>query len=299
MGNPFGSATCLYTVRLPWGTLSSGNSPMVKIAGVAVVTKEGNRDAEVVASRLTEVLTRSGLQVVTVEPFKMQGVKQVAGSEVSSIGVDCAVAVGGDGTVLRTLRLFDNDTPVLGINVGGRGILAEAKPDQMYEVVERIKDGRFILERRLRLAVAIASKVCPAAANEVYVRRVSATKTPTYRIAVNGVRSFEQRMDGVIIATPTGSTAHSLSAGGPVVSSDLEVVLITPVCPIFRLPPVVVSAGVVEVSANQPTNLVIDGHGVFPVEAETPVVFSRHSSPAAFIRFDERPLRQLSNLGFK
>ncbi|MBI4257601.1 MAG: NAD(+)/NADH kinase [Thaumarchaeota archaeon] len=291
--------TRLYTVLSSSKNLPLGNAFMPKVGSVALVAKQNDRNAETVSSRLADALIKASIETMTVEPLSLPKIRQVSEAEASDVKTDAVVAVGGDGTVLRSFRIFDNHTPVLGVNVGGRGVMAEATPDHLEQIVKRLREGDFTLEKRLKLMVSNGSKTYPPAANDVYLTRVSKTRTPTYRIMFHKTDGVEQRMDGVLIATPTGSTAHSLSAGGPIVSGDLEVFLVTPVCPISRMPPLIVPAGVVEISASEPTNLVIDGYSVFPIEPNTVVKVSKHGSPAVFIRFENRPLRQLSNLGFR
>lgn len=272
---------------------------MHQVRSVAIVAKQNDKNAESVSLRLADALAKGGIDAVTVQPLAIPQLRQVSDADVGNMKVNAVLAVGGDGTVLRSFRVFDNDTPVLGVNVGGRGVMSEASPDQLEQVVKRLRDGDFTLEKRLKLLASTGSQTYPPAANEVYLTRVSKTRTPKYTITIQKTDRFEQGMDGVLVATPTGSTGHSLSAGGPVVSGDLEVFLVTPVCSISRMPPIVAPTGIVAVSASEPTNLVIDGYSVFPVEAGATVTVRRHASPAVFIRFEDKPLRQLSNLGFR
>ena len=271
---------------------------MAKLRTIAVLTKENNRNAEEVALRFVEAMVKSGFEIVAVEPLSIPSIRQVSEDKAPKEKVDAVIAVGGDGTVLRALRTFDNATPLLAVNAGGLGILPEAKPEQLEEVVDRLLTENFYLEKRLKLAATISGHSYPPAANDVYITRATKIRTPMYSVMREKTKLFEQRMDGVIIATPTGSTGHSLSAGGPVVSSDLDALLVTPTCPILRLPPIVIPTGEIEVVANEPTELVIDGQKVFPVPQETPIIVGKHLAPAVFIRFEQMPLRQLFNLGY-
>lgn len=221
--------------------------------------------------------------------------------EIRSNKIDLVVTVSGDGTILKMLRILDNTTPCLCVNVGGRGILAEVKPDQVRIAFDKILKGDMILERRCRISSELKSRTLPPALNEVHLLRQTVSRTPSFTIDFDSVGAFTQRMDGLLISTPTGSTGHAYSYGGPFLEGSLDAFVITPEGPINRFPVVVKrSASPIRVLASFALHLVIDGQDLFAIEADTYVTFKKHERDAVFVRFDPAgSFRQLKNLGFK
>lgn len=276
---------------------------MVKLGPVrtvVVVAKEGHQEAEDVAEELTRLLVSAGFKTYPVTPLQPREGTPVASLRVAQAKhPDMVLAVGGDGTLLKTLRELDDETPVLGVNVGGRGILAEVPPNQINDAVQKLSVGAFFYDRRIRVVAQAEKRSFPPATNEIYLSRVPKTRTPTFRILAGSNLEVNQRMDGLLVATPTGSTGHTYSLGGPVVQESLDIFLLTPLAPVSRLPSLIVPPDPVHVTANQPINVVVDGQEVFAVDRGTPVLLKKYHKSAVFTRFSERGLRQLRNLGFQ
>ncbi len=141
--------------------------------------------------------------------------------------IDLAFCIGGDGTFLKVSRFCaKKDIPILGFNLGRLGYLAQAKPDEILETIEKFKNNEFIIEKRLMLK----SKE-KTALNDIVVNGINRNRTSTMDLYINNVLLCSYVADGLIISTPTGSTAYSLSAGGPIVSPKLDCFLIIPICP--------------------------------------------------------------------
>ncbi|MBC7979010.1 MAG: NAD(+)/NADH kinase [Armatimonadetes bacterium] len=150
--------------------------------------------------------------------------------------VEIAAVIGGDGTMLHALaRLGDFDKPVAGINVGTLGFLTSCKDDELDVFSASIADGKFTTSARTLLDVTVRRSgqldASFVALNEVTLARGVTGRLISLRARVNGELLNDYRADGLIVATPTGSTAYSLSAGGPLISPDAAVFLITPICP--------------------------------------------------------------------
>jgi NAD+ kinase len=148
---------------------------------------------------------------------------------------DLVLSFGGDGTLLRTAHLTGpNDTPLLGVNVGRLGFLADIEVEQLHHALEAVVDGRYTVEERLVLE---AHAETPShfdtewALNEFVVDRSGAAGLIKIEVAVNGTPLNTYWADGLIIATPTGSTAYSLSTGGPIIAPGVEAVILTPIAP--------------------------------------------------------------------
>jgi len=139
-----------------------------------------------------------------------------------------AVVLGGDGTILRAAReAAKYDVPILGINLGGLGYLTDADKDDGENAVARAMSGRYRLEKRMMLALDGKFPVL----NDVFVYRGGAGRMISVEIYINGDYMDTFRGDGLIVSTPTGSTAYNLSAGGPILKPDSEMICITGICP--------------------------------------------------------------------
>lgn len=217
-------------------------------------------------------------------------------SEFARSMFDIVLTFSGDGTILRLLRSLDSTVPCLCVNVGGRGILAEIKPDQVGGSIRQILKGNFLVETRIRVSPSIGSTQLPPALNEVVLVRKSFAKTPTFELQMKEGALFTRRMDGVILSTPTGSTGHSFSYGSPFLEGTLRVFALTPLAPIYRFPPMIVEPTAIQVRADMALQLVIDGQETYPVEKGARISFRKHSNDAVFIRLTKAgSYRQLSN----
>jgi len=149
--------------------------------------------------------------------------------------IDLALSFGGDGTMLHVSRLLASaGVPVLGVNVGSLGFLAETNPKELYFFVEKILKGKFRTEKRLMIEVKIRSKnktITGYALNECMIHSGNSGRVITVSASVNGEFLASFVGDGLIVATPTGSTAYSLAASGPIVYPSLSVFILTPICP--------------------------------------------------------------------
>lgn len=155
---------------------------------------------------------------------------------VRGMEVDAVICLGGDGTILRGARVFGAEgLPLLGVNLGRLGFLAEIGPREIALAVERLVEGRYTVVDRagIRCRVRRGRRVLweMDGLNEVLVMGRSSGRISRVRAHINGELLTTYKADGVIVATPTGSTGHALSAGGPVVSPNMKALLIQPVCP--------------------------------------------------------------------
>jgi NAD+ kinase len=149
---------------------------------------------------------------------------------------DLLIVLGGDGTMLGAARLVEQRSlPILGVNMGGLGFLTETTIDELYGSLEKVFAGEYCLDQRLMLQVGIyhqGKRMSEATAlNDVVIAKGHLARMISTQISINKTFMTNIRGDGLIIATPTGSTAYSLSAGGPILDPSLEVLLINPICP--------------------------------------------------------------------
>ncbi len=210
-------------------------------------------------------------------------------------GTTVAVSMGGDGTFLRVVRLATAaDVPVLGVNFGRLGYLPDLLPDQVREALTKVFEGRASIEPRCALEVAISDRSIgddPSsmlALNEVVIQKIEFGHTVRLTTRIDDEEALTYSADGLIIATPTGSTAYNLSAGGPILAPTLRAMVVTPVAPHFSLDRSLVLTDeqvvVVEVAQDRAGALVIDGLDVGRLEPGATVSCKVAARPVRVVR---------------
>lgn len=204
---------------------------------------------------------------------------------------DAIITVGGDGTVLFAQRLAPN-VPILGINLGGRGFLADVRPNEVRRALKMLRAGKLEAVERDRLAGVAHGKRLPDALNDVVVCPARVGKTLTLRVSINGEVAMDVRGDGVIVATPTGSTAYAHAAGGPVIDPSLKVLLVVPICPSHPRPaPLIVPMDSrIEVEPTRPgrdAQVIVDGKVITKLGHREKVKIRRSDNPALFFGWGE------------
>ncbi len=145
--------------------------------------------------------------------------------------IDCILVLGGDGTLIRAAReLPSSDVPMLGINMGTLGYLTEVEVSDMENSLNQLMFGDSYVEKRMLLKGTVQGKHEDLALNDIVLTRKGSVRVIQFRVYVNGELLNTYRADGVIVSTPTGSTAYNLSAGGPVVAPTASLIVITPIC---------------------------------------------------------------------
>ncbi len=266
---------------------------------MAVVSKVGSKDSEQAAKNVTKKFLAKKSTVFTISPIEVEGAKQIETlEELKKEKLDLVVTLGGDGTTLRVFRNLENETPILTINVGGnRGILAEITIEEIDEAIEQILKDNFFLDKRTRVVVSCGGKEFPPALNEIYITRTNLTKTAEIKIKFQN-DIVKQKMDGVIVATPSGSTGHSFSLGGPILHESLDILIITPVAPVYRLASLIVPDEKIEIICSHDCNIAMDAQVVRSVGYGETITIKKYKKPAVFVRLKKRGLRQMSKLGF-
>ena len=174
---------------------------------------------------------------------------------------DLAVTVGGDGTLLDAARGLANfEVPLLGINLGRLGFLVDISPNEMSERIHEILDGKFVEEHRILLNTVIENKDNPEsksdAFNDVVVHKWEVARMIETETYINGKFLNSMRSDGLIVSTPTGSTAYALSGGGPILEPDMDAMVLVPICPhTMSYRPIVISGdSVIEIIVKEQPN---------------------------------------------
>ncbi len=209
--------------------------------------------------------------------------------------VDLVIVVGGDGTLLSVARFAPTSTPVLGINLGVLGFLAGLSREEALTRLDEVLAGEFQEDRRRRLEVIVRGVSRPKrfrALNDAVLNKEALARISTFRVELDGRCVSEFRADGVIVATPTGSTAYNLSAGGPILQPELPAIVITPICPhtLSQRPLVVAAETVIGLRILDPLRrpggvyLTLDGQEGFPIGPEYSVEVRSGASPVTLLR---------------
>lgn len=218
--------------------------------------------------------------------------------------VDFALCLGGDGTMLKASRLLaPAKVPVLGINLGSLGFLAETDPEESYAFIGSILSGGFKTEERMMLSVTLSSgkrKITRSSLNDCIIHSGQNGRVISVLTFVDGDLLTEYTGDGIIVATPTGSTAYSLAASGPIVHPSLSLLVLTPICPhTMTQRPLILSARhtltfrVVPASVHQKPALSLDGQVNYPLSARDVVTVTASATPLRLIVNPKRKYLQV------
>jgi NAD+ kinase len=278
---------------------------------IGVVAKAASRDAVHTAHELAEWLRRRGLEVALDEAILRAGGIGAMGA-MGGMGqdppfrtgevYDLVVVLGGDGTLLSVARTLAGKVPILGVNLGNLGFLTEISRGELYPALVQVLAGRFQTETRslfdIDLKRASGAGGDPGGMRYRVLNDAVITKSALARIIELTLRVDSHlvarfRADGLIISTPTGSTAYNLSAGGPILSPLLGVAILTPICPhALSLRPIVVpDAGAIEVTLETPREevyLTLDGQEGTSLSQGDTVSITRSKATVKLIKVSER-----------
>lgn len=217
------------------------------------------------------------------------------GIPLAHMKADVVLAIGGDGTILRALQL--SDAKVLGINSGSLGFLAEVNAEEVDAYLEKTVRGEYKIEERMRLKVTVDGQRLFDCTNEAVVHTAQIAKIRHFEIWLDEQIVERVRADGVIVATPTGSTSYSMSAGGPIVDPHVDAIIVTAIAPFkpASRPHVFPAHGQVHVRLMKPKEclLVMDGQHESSLKGTEDVVLTASERRAQFIRFRDDFYRRI------
>jgi len=256
---------------------------MSSIKRIGIVLKPHQPQALKTICELVVWLAERGITLVGSPDLERERIEHETGCAVPQVEhdnlaaeVDLMLVLGGDGTMIATARMIgDQEVPVLGVNYGGLGYLAEFRIEELYTALESILAGNYRLDRRVMLAVEHSrgddSPNTYRVLNDVVINKSALARIIEIEAYLNSqfVNSF--RADGLIVSTPTGSTAYNLSAGGPVIFPSMNAVVITPICPftLSNRPIVVPDDAEIELllkTDKEDVTLTLDGQVGFPLK---------------------------------
>ncbi|MFP4362283.1 MAG: NAD(+)/NADH kinase [Spirochaetia bacterium] len=212
---------------------------------------------------------------------------------------DLAISLGGDGTVLFSSRVLASvSIPVLAVNLGDFGFIAEVARDEWQEAFEKYRDGRLGVSKRLMLQVSVFRNGknigCFKGLNDAVICAAGISKLVKLNVELTGISLGHFRADGMIIATPTGSTAYSISAGGPILNPEMAAMIINPICPFTLSNRPIVVPGEEEIhiciEEHQRTQVIltVDGQNAFPLQPLDVLKIENAAEQACIIRSDKR-----------
>jgi NAD+ kinase len=273
-----------------------------KFQRIGVVAKAASPEAVHTAHELAEWLRRRGLEVAMDEAILRARSIAAMGQEPpfqAGESYDLVVVLGGDGTLLSVARTLAGKVPILGVNLGNLGFLTEISRGELYPALIQVLAGRFRTETRslfdidLKRAGGEVDPLRYRVLNDAVITKSALARIIELTLRVDGHLVARFRADGLIISTPTGSTAYNLSAGGPILSPLLGVAVLTPICPhALSLRPIVVpDSGAIEVTLETPREevyLTLDGQEGTSLGRGDTVSITRGKATVKLIKVSER-----------
>lgn len=276
---------------------------MIKLLGIVAKTKSGLATEAV--SRLVAWLKERGLEyIIDTESAKVANITSGVSKVELIKEADLIVVLGGDGTFLGVARMMDGrQVPILGINLGGLGFLTEFAYEEMLPALEKVVEGDYVFEDRIMLDTDISregKKVASfTALNDIVITRGALARMVNIKVLVSGIFLNNYTADGLIVSTPTGSTAYNLSAGGPIVHPAHNAIIISPICPhtLTNRPIVIPDSVDVELSLDDDHSgeavVTVDGQVGFQLSVRDVIVVRRSKDITRIIQSPHKNYYQL------
>lgn len=263
---------------------------------VGFVVKKDCRRCAAVVRKIEDMLPSDWETVYDEEAAKFLNVKK---DSIDRMDADIIITVGGDGTVLRTINMCD--IPVLGINMGKLGFLSEVEIGEVEKSIHKLVKGDYKIEETERIKVSVNGNVIEHCTNEVVIHTNRVSKIRKFGLYVNSTFIDNIASDGIIVATPIGSTSYAYSTGGPILSPKINAMVVTYIAPFtIKIRPMVVSEDeeitVTFRGHDQDCVLIFDGHTEYPVSERDTITIEVSDKKARFVTlgsFYERMRRKL------
>lgn len=268
--------------------LNVGSFEMLDFKNIGLFTSSVNPEKIFIARQIEEILRNKGCKVLFDSSFNKKEAKQkikTFSSNHLSNNSDLVIAIGGDGTMLSCSRLYGSKgIPILGINLGSLGFLTDIAPDELTIKLQEVIVGQYELDKRFFLETKIkSSRSSFTALNEVVIHSGAIAQLIEYDLYIDDIFVFRQKADGLIISSPTGSTAYSLSGGGPIVHPSLDAISIVPMFPhSLSSSPLIIDANsnikIRTVKNNNTTSLSFDSHDSLSLKGASEINICKSTS---------------------
>jgi NAD+ kinase len=269
------------------------------LKSVGLVARYDNKTALELTEQLSKYLTNKGLKVYIEDTLAGKVTTQAELIPLSLMKTDFILTIGGDGTILRTcITVPEPEPPILTINMGVRGFLTEVEPKNACEAVDRILKGKYKIEKCAKLAVTVGKEELPDALNDVVLSACEPSKILYSQICKDGKPILKCQADGLIVATQTGSTGYSLSAGGPVLDREVDGFVLTPICSLTVFHSLVFPAdSTVTFNVERPKEMLVlvDGNYRKLISSDDMLKVTKSKNVTSFIRFEPDFYARLRN----
>jgi len=276
---------------------------LFKTAGI--VARYDKKQAIILAEKISKYLEKKGLKVFIEDTLAEKMDTKKRAIPLDKMETDFIVTIGGDGTILRAgISAPKPEPPILAINMGVRGFLTEVEPKDAFIALDKCIKGEYKIEKSNKLSISADQKKYPDALNDIVISTGEPSKIIYTQIFKDTKPILKCQTDGLIIATQTGSTGYSLSAGGPVLDKEIDAFVLTPICSLTVFHSLVFSAkSQVSIKVIRPKRMVIqiDGNYRQTLTSEIPILsVSQSKNCTSFIRFEDDFYHRLrSRLLFK
>lgn len=272
---------------------------------IAVFPNVDKQNAGDVLDRIFRFFAERDVQLILpMEEARFFGCAEAYGVEnIEQEPVDMALSLGGDGTLLGVCHRYGRrEVPVCGINIGTLGFMADIELDELEDRLEKILVGSYYIEQRLLLAGFVRSqgreRFLGHAINDVVVTKGGMARMLRLGLSINETHLMDYKADGIIVASPTGSTAYSLSAGGPIMNPTIQALLVTPICAhTFNMRPLVVNEhDVIHIhiaAVHQDILVTFDGQESFHLQPGDEVVVRKAQQSARIVKFEDQDYYQI------
>lgn len=265
---------------------------------LAVYPNVSKPEAYAILKRILRYLYSGEHEILLpIEAARHYGIDTYGVPRIEKQPADMAISIGGDGTLLGVCRRYGmRHMPVCGINIGTLGFLADIEPAALEEKLQKILQKEYFLENRLLLSAYVttehASKLLGFAINDVVVSKSGVSRMIRLGLQINDTHLADYKADGVIVSTPTGSTAYSLSAGGPIVNPNIDALLVTPICAhsFFMRPMLVSDKDIIHINVdavNPDIVITFDGQESFRLLPGNRVVVKKSPFTSHIVKFED------------
>ncbi len=267
---------------------------------IAVFPNIDKEKAPMVLKRIVGFFRDKEIQLMMpMDSAEFFGYEEFGVEDIENKAIDMGLSIGGDGTLLGICRrLYERDIPVCGINIGTFGFLTDIEVPEIESKLEKILQGQYYLEERTVISGFVQSggsgeRFLGHAINDVVVTKGGGARMLHLGLAVDGCRVMDYKADGLIVSTATGSTAYSLSAGGPIINPKIKVLILTPICPhTFNARPMVIDESDevrIHIAAmHQDIIVTFDGQESFRLLPDDEVIVRKAPLPAKIVKFEDK-----------
>jgi NAD+ kinase len=264
---------------------------------VGIVVKE-DIEAKRKADELEHWLRSRNIDIVSKENLPPKRRVSDKDKIVAPPDLFCVFVLGGDGTFLSAVRwIGDQNIPILGVKFGEVGFLAETVEDNLFSAAESVLNNQFLTESRMRLLVKVTRKekelVCETVLNDIVINKGALARLAHIETYINDHYLTTYSADGLIVATPTGSTAYSLAAGGPVIHPAVPAILMTPICPftLTNRPLIVPDSACIKIKLEKKSSdimLTFDGQAGLEINEEHTIIIQKSLYPVKMITLPDQ-----------